>query len=128
MELNKIKKRFNFIEVSCYRIPVRAALEAGRFAERRDHPLMAMSPDDLDFIVQFVLASGSLKDMAQLYGVSYPTIRAGLDRVIANLRDAVQGTSSDEMTELLAQLVERGELKPGIARSVRTLHRKMLER
>jgi hypothetical protein len=87
---------------------------------------LAMSPDDLDFIVQFVLASGSLKDMAQLYGVSYPTIRASLDRVIANLREAVDGRASDEMTELLAQLVERGEVKPGIARSIRALHRKML--
>lgn len=106
---------------------MRFALETSRAAERRDHPLMAMSPDDLDFIVQFVLASGSLKDMAQLYGVSYPTIRASLDRVIANLQDAVRGTTNDEMTELLAQLVERGEIKPGIARSIRALHRKMLD-
>jgi hypothetical protein len=107
---------------------VRVAFDSSRVAERRDHPLLAMSPDDLDFIVQFVLASGSLKDMAQLHGVSYPTIRASLDRVIANLRDATQGKRSDEMTELLAQLVERGELKPGIARSIRALHRKMLEK
>jgi hypothetical protein len=124
--LNKIKLNFYFIQLLCYGLGVRLAIEPKQAAERRDHPLLAMSPDDLDFIVQFVLASGSLKDMAQLYGVSYPTIRASLDRVIATMRDALRGASTDEMTELLAQLVERGELKPGVARNIRALHRKIL--
>jgi hypothetical protein len=105
---------------------MRVAFDASRSVDQREHPLMAMAADDLDFIAQFVLASGSLKDMAQLYGVSYPTIRASLDRVIENLRDAMRGSTRDEMTELLAQLVERGELKPGIARSIRAVHRKAL--
>ena len=44
---------------------------------------MLLSEEDLDFITQFVLASGSLKEMAQLHQVSYPTIRLTLDRLIA---------------------------------------------
>jgi len=103
-------------------------ISTGRAAVRRDHPLLRMDEDGLDFIVQFVLASGSLKDMAQLYGVSYPTIRASLDRVIANLRQQVTGRAGDEMTDLLAGLVERGELKPGVAKAIRALHRSVVER
>jgi len=94
---------------------------------RREHPLAGLEEDDLDFIVQFVLASGSLKEMAGLYGVSYPTIRASLDRVIEHLRAQLNGETRDEMTDLLAGLVERGELTVGVAKRIRALHRNVLE-
>lgn len=89
---------------------------------------MRLEEDDLDFIAQFVLASGSLKDMAQLYGVSYPTIRASLDRVIENLQQTMRGQSRDEMTELLAGMMERGEITASVAKKIRALHRSVLER
>jgi hypothetical protein len=94
---------------------------------RREHPLSGLAEDDLDFIVQFVLSSGSLKEMAERYGVSYPTIRASLDRVIENLRMRINGETRDEMTEMLAGLMERGELNAGAARRIRALHRSLLE-
>lgn len=103
------------------------AIPTIRSALRRDHPLLQLDEDDLDFILQFVLASGSLKEMGQLYGVSYPTIRASLDRVIAELRQRLSTGGRDEMTELLAGLVERGELKPAVAKSIRALYRNKLE-
>jgi hypothetical protein len=92
-----------------------------------NHPLAQMPPEDLDFVVQFVLASGSLKEMARLHGVSYPTIRATLDRVIGRLQERMLGKVPDPLTDFLAELVERGEIKPGVARSIRELHRKKLE-
>jgi hypothetical protein len=106
---------------------VATPISTKRLAGRRDHPLTRLDEDDLDFIVQFVLASGSLKDMAQLYGVSYPTIRGSLDRVIANLRRKLNTGGPDEMTELLATLVERGELKPAQAKRIRELHRGVVD-
>lgn len=94
---------------------------------RREHPLAGLSEEDLDFIAQFVMSSGSLKEMAERYGVSYPTIRASLDRVIENLQMQIKGESRDEVTELLAELMERGELSAGVARKIRALHRSVLE-
>jgi hypothetical protein len=44
-----------------------------------------LSGEDLAFIKRFVLNSGSLKEMAKLYGVTYPTIRLRLDRLIAKV-------------------------------------------
>ena len=38
-----------------------------------------LSPDDLAFLRRFLLASGTLKQLAQEYGVSYPTIRLRLE-------------------------------------------------
>lgn len=104
------------------------AISTLRTTSRRDHPLLQLEEDDLDFVVHFVLASGSLKEMAEIYGVSYPTIRGSLDRVIEQLRKRTRSGGRDEMTELLAGMVERGELKPAAAKSIRALHRNMVER
>ena len=41
-----------------------------------------LEEEDLEFIRKFVLASGSLKEMAKEYEVSYPTIRLRLDKLI----------------------------------------------
>jgi hypothetical protein len=42
----------------------------------------ALSDDDLSFLKRFVLASGTLKELARQYAVSYPTLRLRLDRLI----------------------------------------------
>ena len=44
--------------------------------------IMKLEEEDLEFIRKFVLASGSLKEMAKEYEVSYPTIRLRLDKLI----------------------------------------------
>jgi hypothetical protein len=48
--------------------------------------LASLSSEDQEFVVEFVKASGSLKDMASLLKVSYPTVRNRLDQVIENLK------------------------------------------
>jgi hypothetical protein len=95
---------------------------------KKPHPLLLLPEDDLDYVVQFVLASGSLKEMALLHQVSYPTIRATLDRVIANLRQSLNGAPPDPMTGLLADLVERGEIKVAAAKQIRAVYRMALDR
>ena len=52
-----------------------------------------LAEEDLNFIKRFVLSSGSLKEMAGIYGVTYPTVRSRLDRVIKRIM------SSDEKEE-----------------------------
>ncbi len=91
------------------------------------HPLGSLPREDQDLIVQLVLHSGSLKDLASTYEVSYPTIRNRLDRVIERLRAIVAGRKPDGVSELLAQMVERGEIAPGAARTIRDAVRKQAE-
>lgn len=50
--------------------------------------LAALSAEDQQFIADFVKSSGSLKEMARLLGVSYPTVRNRLDEIIARVRAA----------------------------------------
>ncbi len=50
-------------------------------------PLLAsLSQQEQEFIVAFVKSSGSLKDMAQQLGLSYPTVRNLLDDIIEKIK------------------------------------------
>jgi len=44
-----------------------------------------LDDEDVAFVKRFVLSSGSLKKLAAAYGVSYPTVRLRLDRLIAKV-------------------------------------------
>ena len=47
--------------------------------------LTGLDDEDFVFIKRFILASGSLKEIAQQYDVSYPTVRLRLDRLIQKI-------------------------------------------
>jgi hypothetical protein len=47
--------------------------------------LAQLSVDDQVFIAAFVRSHGSIKEMERTFGVSYPTIKARLNRIAANL-------------------------------------------
>src|SRR4051794_36668930 len=97
-------------------------------ANNRPVPLRQLGDDDLDFIQRLVLSSGSLKDLARGYGVSYPTIRARLDKLIERLQARVQGQPPEPMADLLADLIAKGEVAPSAARAVLKLHRDLLKK
>ncbi|WP_226556684.1 MULTISPECIES: DUF2089 family protein [Priestia] len=56
--------------------------------DNRDIPswILSLESDDLEFIKKFVLNSGSLKQLAKDYEVSYPTVRIRLDRLIQKIQ------------------------------------------
>lgn len=45
-----------------------------------------LEEEDVAFIKKFLLASGSLKEVAAQYGVTYPTVRLRLDRLIQKIK------------------------------------------
>ena len=45
-----------------------------------------LDDEDVSFIKRFLLASGSLKEMAKQYEVTYPTVRLRLDKLIQKIR------------------------------------------
>src|SRR3954467_2734414 len=66
------------------------------------------------FIEMFVLASGNLKAIAEQTGVSYPTVRSRLDKIIDALRQVIVETNGGaeevfgerERTEAAARLIK----------------------
>lgn len=47
--------------------------------------LLALESEDVAFLKNFVLKSGSLKEISKLYEVSYPTVRLRLDKLIQKI-------------------------------------------
>ena len=48
--------------------------------------MVNLEDEDVVFIKKFLLASGSLKEVARQYGVTYPTVRLRLDRLIQKIK------------------------------------------
>ena len=48
--------------------------------------MVDLDDEDVAFVKRFLLASGSLKEVARQYGVTYPTVRLRLDRLIQKIR------------------------------------------
>ena len=61
-----------------------------------------LEEEDMAFIRRFLLASGSLKEVAGEYGVSYPTVRLRLDRLIQKIR-----LSDDRAADPYVALIKR---------------------
>jgi hypothetical protein len=77
----------------------------GRF----DLPQLArLNPEDQVFVVAFVRSHGSIKEMEQVFGVSYPTIKSRLTRIAESL-DFVDTNPSPSRTEVFDRL-RRGEI------------------
>lgn len=65
--------------------------------------MAGLEEEDVVFIKKFVLASGSLKEMAAQYGVTYPTVRLRLDRLIQKIR-LVENTAADPYIAMVKRM------------------------
>lgn len=70
--------------------------------------LARLSFDDQVFIAAFIRAHGSIKEMEQVFGVSYPTVKARLNRIAAQL-EFVETDPAPSRNEVLDRL-GRGEI------------------
>jgi hypothetical protein len=70
--------------------------------------LARLSLEDQVFVVAFLRSHGSIKEMEQTFGVSYPTIKARLNR-ISGLLQFVETDPSPSRAEILARL-KAGEI------------------
>ena len=61
-----------------------------------------LDDEDLVFIKKFLLASGSLKEIANIYGVTYPTVRLRLDKLIQKIQ-----INEDNTKEPYISLIKR---------------------
>ena len=75
--------------------------------------LARLSLEDQVFITAFLRSHGSIKEIEQIFGVSYPTIKARLHR-IAGLLEFVDTNPSPSRTEVLDRL-KNGEITPADA-------------
>jgi hypothetical protein len=89
--------------------------------------LEALDAEDHQFLKRFVLSSGSLKALCDEYGVSYPTLRARLDRLIAKVSAAENPKVTDSFQRKLHVLVADGKLSATLGRELWNAHRAAAE-
>ncbi|MGD1106011.1 MAG: DUF2089 domain-containing protein [Terracidiphilus sp.] len=65
--------------------------------------LARLSLEDQVFVIAFIRSHGTIKEMEQTFGVSYPTIKARLNRISSQL-EFVEINPSSSRTEVLQQL------------------------
>ena len=88
--------------------------------------LADLEDEDLSFIKKFILASGSLKEIAGLYGVSYPTVRLRLDRLIQKIK-LTEKAEADPYVSLVKRLAVDDKLDFDTAKILITEYRKTNE-
>jgi len=86
-----------------------------------------LGDDDLAFLKRFVLASGSLKELAQAYGISYPTVRLRLDRLIAKIEVFDSHAPMSEFERTLRGLAADGKVDLATLKTLLSAHGKDLE-
>jgi hypothetical protein len=86
-----------------------------------------LEADDLAFLRRFVLASGSLKETAQTYGISYPTVRLRLDRLIAKIRVFESSEIQDPFERTLRAAHADGKVDLDTLRKLLSAHRESPE-
>lgn len=85
-----------------------------------------LDTEDLEFTKKFLLSSGSLKEVAALYGVSYPTVRLRLDRLIQKIR-LTETAEADPYVSLVKRLAVDDKLDFETAKILITEYRKTKE-
>ena len=61
-----------------------------------------LEDEDINFMKKFILLSGSLKELAKSYDITYPTIRLRLDKLIQKIK-----LNDDESNEPYIKLIKK---------------------
>ena len=77
--------------------------------------MAGLEEEDVAFIRRFLLASGSLKEVAAQYGVTYPTVRLRLDRLIQKIKIS-EDVAADPYIAIIKRLAVNEKLDLDTAR------------
>lgn len=88
--------------------------------------LASLEEEDVAFIKRFVLSSGSLKEMAKQYDVTYPTVRLRLDRLIEKIKMG-ENSAEDSYISLIKKLALSEKIDFDAAKVLINEYRKLKE-
>lgn len=85
-----------------------------------------LEDEDLVFIKNFLQASGSLKEIARQYGVTYPTVRLRLDKLIQKIKIS-EDTENDPYIVLIKRMAVNDKLDFDTAKILINEYKKIKE-
>lgn len=86
-----------------------------------------LDDEDLSFIKRFIVSSGSLKEMAKQYAVTYPTVRLRLDRLIEKIELGDNFSAEDGYVVLIKKLALNEHIDFEAAKLLISEYRKIKE-
>lgn len=88
--------------------------------------MVNLEDEDVIFIKKFLQASGSLKEMANQYGVTYPTVRLRLDKLIQKIQIS-EDTANEPYVALIKRLAVNDKIDFDTAKILVSEYKKMKE-
>jgi len=88
----------------------------------------SLEEEDLAFVKRFILCSGSLKDLAGAYEVSYPTLRLRLDRLIEKIKILDNQKIEDRYERLLRAQFADGKLDASTFKQLLSVYQQQSKR
>lgn len=121
---------FNIVNIFIFYLKYRYVILQKEVINMNAVPMWMKNLDDEDmiFIKRFLLASGSLKEVAKLYGVTYPTVRVRLNKLIDKIKLAEDKTDNDEFVELIKRYVIDEDIEFDVAKNLITEYKKIKEK
>lgn len=89
--------------------------------------ILSLEEEDMVFIKKFILSSGSLKDLAKEYDITYPTMRIKLDRLIDKVKKHDEEIN-DSYTEIIKQMALDDKIELSLAKELIMAYRKTKQR
>ncbi|MFM1539543.1 DUF2089 family protein [Helcococcus bovis] len=86
-----------------------------------------LEDEDVNFIKNFILSSGSLKEIANKYNVTYPTVRLRLDKIIQKI-EINDKENNDEYISLIKQLAVEEKIDFEAAKILINTYRKRVKK
>lgn len=86
--------------------------------------LINLNKEDIDFIKRMIINSGSLKELAKEYSVTYPTMRIKLDKLIKKINQN-DIEINDLYTEMIKQLALNDKIDLEVAKDLIDSYRKL---
>jgi hypothetical protein len=90
--------------------------------------LQLLDDEDIQFIKRLVLASGSLKTLAEEYGITYPTLRIRLDRLIKKVKAADNPKIDDPFQKRLQVMMTDGVITSSAAKKLMKAYKQSLKK
>jgi len=84
--------------------------------------MQELSDEDWQFVKRLILASGSLKEVAAQYGISYPTVRVRMNRIIEKVEILESQQNRSRFHKKLQFMVAEGELDFATAKKLLKFH------
>src|SRR3984957_7047814 len=88
----------------------------------KKHWMNFLEDEDLAFVKRFILFSGSLKDLADAYNVSYPTLRLRLGRLIEKIKILDSQKIDDDFERQLRAHFADGKLDSQVFKKLLTAY------